>query len=226
MSAHQEKRKNLFIEALKETGIYVITDEKMAKKSLAQIAKECIEGGGRVIQFRSKELSDRELFLQTKEAQKFRNNNTIFIMNDRVDMAYLLDMDGIHLGQDDLPVAEARKLLGNAAIIGLSTHNEKQFLNALKEEVDYIAIGPIYPTKTKITNNIPLGINFLKAVRNLTDKILVAIGGINLDKAQEIWSVGIDAVAVVSNIMTSENIPKTISEYIQEFKKIEKIKSI
>lgn len=222
MSSHQKKRKNLFIEGLAETGIYVITDEKMAKKSLPLIAKECIKGGARVIQFRSKELSDRELFLRTKEAQKFSNNNTIFIMNDRVDIAYLLDIDGIHLGQDDLPVAEARKLLGNEAIIGLSTHNEKQFLNALKEEVDYIAIGPIYSTRTKITNNIPLGLNFLKAVRKLTDKTLVAIGGINIDRAKEIWSVGIDAVAVVSDIMTSANIPAIINEYIEAYKKNKK----
>ncbi len=222
MSAHQKKRKNLFIEGLAETGIYVITDERMAKKSLPLIAKECIKGGARVIQFRSKELSDRELFLRTKEAQKFSNNNTIFIMNDRVDIAYLLDIDGIHLGQDDLPVAEARKLLGNEAIIGLSTHNEKQLLNALKEEVDYIAIGPIYSTRTKITNNIPLGLNFLKAVRKLTDKTLVAIGGINIDRAKEIWSVGIDAVAVVSDIMTSANIPAIINEYIEAYKKIKK----
>lgn len=222
MSSHQKERKNLFIEGLAETGIYVITDEKMAKKSLPLIAKECIKGGARVIQFRSKELSDRELFLRTKEALKFCNNNTIFIMNDRVDIAYLLDIDGIHLGQDDLPVAEARKLLGNEAIIGLSTHNEKQFLNALKEEVDYIAIGPIYPTKTKITNNIPLGLNFLREVRKLTDKTLVAIGGINIDRAKEIWSVGIDAVAVVSDIMTSANIPAIINEYIQAYKKIKK----
>lgn len=225
MAPLSKKKKDIFLEALKKTGLYVITDIKMAGKSIDLITKECLEAGARVIQLRAKELSDKDFYWQAKESKKIKTNSSIFIINDRIDIAYLLEMEGIHLGQDDLPITEARKLLGKECIIGKSTHNEIQFMKALQEEVDYIAIGPIFPTKTKISYNTPLGLNFLKKTRNLTDKPIIAIGGINLERAKEIWSIGIDAVAVVSDIMASGRIKDRIKEYIKEHGKILSIAS-
>jgi thiamine-phosphate pyrophosphorylase len=211
--------KDKFFKGIKETGLYVITDTKMASMSHCEIVEECVKGGAKIIQIRDKMLGDGE-FLAIAE-RILKNFPDIFlIINDRVDVALLSKANGVHLGQDDLPVKYARELLGENTIIGISTHNAEQFNNALKEEVDYIACGPIFYTNTKVSNNEPLGVEYAIKARQLTDKCLIAIGGININNAETLWENGIDAVAVVSDIMKSGNIAKRINEYITIYKRI------
>jgi thiamine-phosphate pyrophosphorylase len=209
------KTKQTFITTLRQTGLYVITDSQMAGKPHDMLVMECAAAGARIIQVRDKELHDGALLNQALLCVSRNTGHYYLIINDRADIALLSGADGIHLGQEDLAVSEARTLLGNKAIIGLSTHNETQFRNALTQNIDYIALGPVFSTKTKISSNQPLGLAYVGRMRRLTDMPLVAIGGINLKRARELWKLGIDAVAIVSDIMKSDAPGKKIKEYLQ-----------
>lgn len=213
-----------FIRALKETGLYVITDTSMANVSHYEIVKECVKGGARIIQLRDKTANDGELLrISKKVIEDFPN--IYLLINDRVDVAMLTKASGVHLGQDDIPPHYVRQSLGDHFIIGISTHNIEQFKQATNDEIDYIAIGPIFPTKTKISDNKPLGINYAAKARSLTNKCIIAIGGITPQRAQRLWQIGIDAVAVVSDIMKADDISDRIKTYIYTYKKIRSTKA-
>jgi thiamine-phosphate pyrophosphorylase len=122
------------------------------------------------------------------------------IINDRVDVALAAGADGVHLGQDDLGVDDARRLLGPERIIGVSTHSMTQFEQALKTSATYIAVGPIFPTVTKEAAESPVGLQLLAATRALTDRTLVAIGGISIERARAVYQAGADSVAVISGL--------------------------
>src|SRR5688500_5591421 len=125
-----------------------------------------------------------------------------FMINDRVDIALAVGADGVHLGQDDLPPEEARKILGEKAIIGFSTHSPEQARDALKMPVDYIAIGPVFSTSTKIDPDPVVGLDGVCSVRRLLgDFPLVAIGGITLDNAASVIAAGADSLALIKDIL-------------------------
>ena len=158
-----------------------------------------LNGGARLIQLRDKEASARELLDQAIACLKLtRNAGATLIINDRVDVALTAGADGVHLGQDDLSVDEAREILGNDKIIGVSTHSIAQFRAALETSADYIAVGPVYPTKTKENSAAVVGLNLVREARKLADRPLVAIGGINHRRAPKVIAAGADCVAVIS----------------------------
>ena len=132
-----------------------------------------------------------------------RRAGALFIMNDRADFARLLGC-GLHLGQDDLPVASARPLLDPDQVIGLSTHNEEQFREALRLPANYVALGPIFRTKSKSNPDPEVGLQTLSSVRQLTSLPLVAIGGIGLREAEAVLASGADSIAVISDLLPSE----------------------
>ena len=141
-------------------------------------------------------------------------------MNDRVDLVLAGGADGVHLGQTDLPVKVARELLGKAALIGLSTHNQDQFLEAQSQDIDYIAIGPIFSTSTKERENPPLGVEAMGRLIADSRYPVVAIGGISLKNAAQVWAAGADSVAVISDIVNAPDPAKRVSQYLalgQEF---------
>jgi thiamine-phosphate pyrophosphorylase len=185
-------------------GLYAITDVQLSGLSHAeQVAALCC-GGATIIQLREKVLSAEEFYRQAKEALRVaRGFGARVLINDRVDIAMAVEAHGVHLGQDDLPPAAARRLLGEQAIIGFSTHNDGQVRRALEEQpVDYIAIGPIFSTKTKDQPGPTVGLDGLRGVRRLVAEVpLVAIGGITLKNASEVLAAGADSVAVVSELV-------------------------
>jgi thiamine-phosphate pyrophosphorylase len=158
-----------------------------------------LDGGASFIQLRDKEASGRELLDQAIACLKLtREAGATLIINDRVDVALTAGADGVHLGQDDLSVDEAREILGEDKIIGVSTHSIDQFRAALETSANYIALGPVFPTLTK-ENTVPVvGLELVREARKLTDRPLVAIGGINLGRAPEVIEAGADCVAVIS----------------------------
>lgn len=179
--------------------LYGITDRGLANASNVQIARQMIEGGARLIQLRDKEASARELFDSAREMQRMvRAAGGRLIINDRIDVALTADADGVHLGQEDLSVAEAREILGSEKIIGISTHNRAQFEEALGTSADYIAVGPIFATTSKDNPDPVVGLELLREVRGLTDRPIVAIGGIDLTTAAGVIAAGADSVAVIS----------------------------
>jgi len=196
--------------------LYPITDTGIAKASHAdQVAQMC-SGGARLIQLREKLLTPREFFRQAETALMIAHNcGARLILNDRVDMALALRADGVHLGQDDLPPEAARKLLGPDAIIGYSTHNAGQAALAVQLPINYIAIGPIFSTSTKANPDEVVGLDGLRRVREVVgDMPLVAIGGIDLNRAAAVTAAGADAVAVISAIAAG-NIPDNTAHFLQ-----------
>lgn len=191
--------------------IYPITDVSITNLSHLEQVKQIIEGGATFIQLRDKNLSPREFYESAKEVTDYTRNSQIkIIINDRVDIALAARADGVHLGQDDLPPKKARLILGERAIIGFSTHNIDQAIEAAKLPLDYIAIGPIYQTKTKKNPDPIVGIEGLKTVRQAIGNFpLVAIGGIDFESAQIVWQNGADSIALISSLLTP---PDSISE--------------
>ena len=136
------------------------------------------------------------------------------MVNDRPDVAALVGADGVHVGQDDLGVEEARRVVGLEKLVGVSTHNLEQFQHAAASSADYIAVGPIFATGTKANPDPVVGTEFVRKVRPLTDKPIVAIGGVTLQSAPEIIEAGADCVAVISGILGAPEPAMRARQYI------------
>ena len=181
----------------------------------AQLVEQYLKGGSRFLQVREPTLPDSLLYPQLLRIQSLCESvEAQFVINDRVDLVLAVRAHGVHLGQDDLPVPVARDLLGEEAIIGLSTHNRQQFLEAQAQDLDYIAMGPIFSTSTKETENQPLGIEALGALIADSRHPVVAIGGISLEKAPQLWTAGADSVAVISDIANAADPAQQVSRYL------------
>src|ERR1700722_17288370 len=163
-------------------------------------AEALLEAGARILQFRHKSFFSRQAFEEASRISELcRQAGAMFVVNDRADVAKLLNA-ALHLGQDDLAPADARRILPAPGIIGFSTHNEQQLLAGNLEPVDYLAIGPIFPTRSKLNPDPIVGIDRLRALRKLTAKPLVAIGGITRELAPQVFEAGADSVAVISDL--------------------------
>jgi thiamine-phosphate pyrophosphorylase len=182
--------------------VYPITDLRLSGRSHAVQACRLIEAGAKLIQLREKRLSPKEFYSETLAAIEIAHEKGVkIIINDRVDISLLAGADGVHLGQDDLPPVEARKILGPDAVIGFSTHNIDQVREARELPIDYIAFGPIFPTSTKENRDPVVGLDALKQVRQLVAHLpLVAIGGINAENLRSVLTAGADAVAAISDL--------------------------
>lgn len=196
--------------------IYPITDAGLSKLSHAEQVKKLIEGGAEFIQLREKHASPFDFYKSAKKALEIaRRKDVKIIINDRVDIALMLKADGVHLGQDDLPPEKVREILGERAIIGSSTHNLEQALEAKNKPIDYIAIGPIFATTTKENPDKIVGIKGLKKICQEIGKFpLVAIGGINFENYQEVLDNGADTVAIIHGILSdAKKITQTFRKY-------------
>lgn len=184
--------------------IYPITDTVVSGLSHCEQARQLIEAGATFVQLREKRASARSFLSEAAEARDlFRAAGATLIINDRVDIALAVQADGVHLGQFDMPVEAARRLLGVDAIIGLSTHNLNQVKTALELPINYLAFGPVYPTKTKENPDPIAGITGLRRAKSLARSLpVVAIGGINQSNLQETLAAGADAVAVIAAVLT------------------------
>ena len=196
--------------------IYPITDTRIANLSHAEQVLKLIEGGAKLIQLREKYASPKDFYENAKEAVRIaRGENVKIIINDRVDIALALKAAGVHLGQDDLPPAQARKILGKNAIIGVSTHNVSQAIEALNFPVDYLAIGPVFGTKTKENPDRKVGIEGIKKVRQAIGGFpLVAIGGMTLENFSDVLNAGADSAAVIGDLVSE---PENIAEKMKGF---------
>ena len=184
--------------------VYPITDTQISGISHADQVSLLADGGATFIQLREKNLSAFDFYNEAKTALAVaRERGVTLIINDRVDVALAVRADGVHLGQDDLPPEQARKLLGAKAIIGYSTHSVSQAIAAAALPVDYIAIGPIFETGTKANPDPVVGLDGLRAVRKaIGDMRLVAIGGITQENAPSVVEAGADSVAAISSLLS------------------------
>lgn len=201
-------------------GIYGITGDNFSNgRSNYFCVEEMIKGGIKIVQYRAKTKDTREKVKEAREIRELcRKNGVIFIVNDNVDIALLVDADGVHIGQEDMHPDDVRKLIGDNKIIGLSTHSEKQGMEAYKNpNVDYIGVGPIFPTTTKDTT--PVGLGYLEyAVKNL-DLPFVAIGGIKAHNIDAIIAKGTQRVCLVSEIVGADSISDMARNLQEKFNK-------
>lgn len=183
--------------------IYPITDTRISGLSHVDQVKRLVAGGAHLIQLREKYLSPAEFFDDACASIAFAHERAVkVIINDRVDITVALNADGVHLGQDDLPPVEARKMLGENAIIGFSTHTIEQVREAMSLPVDYIAFGPIFDTTTKEGPDKTVGLAALDQVRKVIGgKPLVAIGGIDQNNYRSVLEAGANSVAMISAIL-------------------------
>jgi len=202
-------------------GIYGITAEKFSLgRSNIQVAEEMIRGGIEVIQYREKRhLKDyRDILHECREIRALtKKYNVMFIINDFVDIAMLVDADGVHVGQEDLPVLEARQLLGPDKIIGLSTHSPEQLHEAVELGADYIGVGPIYATQTKEDVCDTVGFDYLDYAAANCPLPFVAIGGIKLDNLKDVVKHGATSACLVTEIVGASDIAAMVTKLQEIF---------
>lgn len=199
---------------LPQTDIYAITDSGLALgRSVREVAAALIAADVKIIQYREKKKKAGEMLREcevlramTKEAGVF------FIVNDHVDIAMLVGADGVHVGQDDLPVARVRRLVGEDCVIGLSTHSPEQAAAALASGADYIGVGPLYATNTKEDVCAPVGLAYLEYVVENISLPFVAIGGIKRHNIREVAQRGAACCCLVSELVGAEDIGLRVSQ--------------
>jgi thiamine-phosphate pyrophosphorylase len=189
------------------SGLYVIVDVEVLKgRNEVDVADQAIRGGARIIQLRDKVRTKREILSSARELKRVcAARDVLFIVNDHVDVALASGADGLHIGQEDLPLEAARKLLPVDRVIGCSTANLPEALEADEKRADYVAVGSIYPTPTKPGTRLA-GLEILRQVKTQVSAPVVAIGGINEDNVAEVVRAGADAIAVVNAVLGAENV--------------------
>ena len=194
-------------------GIYGITAEKFSKgRSNIEVVQQMIAGGIGIIQYREKRphKSFAEMLSECKAIRTLtREAGVLFIINDYADIAQMVDADGVHVGQDDFPVAEVRRLVGPHKLIGLSTHGPEQAEAAVAAGADYIGVGPLYATQTKDDVCAPVGLAYLDYVVKHSPLPFVAIGGIKEHNLAEVVAHGAKTLCLVTEIVGSDDIAAT-----------------
>jgi len=194
--------------------LYVILDATLLTVSAIECAQELASAGVRLMQYRHKHAPAGEMLNVSKElASTLQPQGITFIVNDRPDVAAMAHASGVHVGQYDLGVEATRSLVGEK-IIGISTHNLEQFEKAIESSADYIAVGPIFATSSKENPDPVVGTELIRRVRGLTDKPIVAIGGIKLKNAAEVVAAGADSVAVISDILRAPDRRQRAKQYL------------
>ena len=203
---------------LKNFGLYFITDSALTKKSVVEDAKAAIKAGVKIIQYREKNASTKQMIGEAAEIKKLSTKNGVmFLVNDRIDVALAVDADGVHLGEEeDMPYVIARKLLGKNKIIGLSAHSAKDALQNKKIGADYTSIGPIYHTLTKKNGHKPIGLNPIKQLKDKLKIPFVAIGGINEANIDEALKAGAKNVAIISAIIKRDNVEQSVRYFLRK----------
>jgi thiamine-phosphate pyrophosphorylase len=171
------------------------------EESLLAAAQSVAAAGASLIQYRNKSGNARRMLEHARELKRRLGNSVKLIMNDRADLALAAGFDGVHVGQDDLSVGGARKVIGDTLWLGVSTHNPEQIREADRTSADYIAVGPAFGTASKADPDPVIGLEGVRRARELTRKPLVAIGGITRENCRSVIEAGADSVAVISDLI-------------------------
>ena len=198
-------------------SLYLVTDRGLSRgRSTLEIVTAAVHGGATVVQLREKDCSTREFIEQALAIKKFLKDHGVpLIINDRVDVAQAVEADGVHLGQTDMPLGVAKKILGDSMIIGISAESLQDAIEAEKGGADYLGVSPIYATPTKTDTAPPLGLEGLREIRKAVRIPLVGIGGLNRDNAAEVIRNGAEGVAVVSAIVAADD-PKAAAVALKQ----------
>lgn len=198
------------------SGLYVILDPSVRPdRSLRDVLKVSAEAGAKLFQYRNKQASMKAAYEEALPLRKIAHElDSLFIVNDRCDLALAVEADGVHLGQGDLPLQYARKVLGADKLIGMSTHTPQQVREATAGGPDYLGFGPIFTPGSKADHDPVVGIAGLKAIRLLTPLPIFAIGGITVESVGDVIRVGANGVAVISAILKASDIRGAVSAFV------------
>jgi len=185
-------------------GLYVVTDRSQTHgRPLEAVVDAALQGGAKAIQLREKDLSARALYeLAQRLLPIVRSRGAAFLINDRIDLAMALPLDGVHLARTSLPPTEARRLLGSSRLVGISCHTVEEAMEA-HEGADFIVLGPVFPTPSKAAYGPPVGLERLRKVRRRIELPILGIGGVTESNAAEVIAAGADGVASISAVMSA-----------------------
>jgi len=200
------------------SGLYIILDPSVCPaRSLVQVLTAAAEAGASIFQYRNKTASMKEAYVEALALrQAAAKAGVLFIVNDRCDLALAVDADGVHLGQGDLPLDLARKVMGQDKLIGISTHNPDQVREATAGKPDYLGFGPIFKPCSKQDHDPVVGLEGLRAMRSLTSLPVFAIGGIQIDQVGEVTRFGANGVAVISAIIKAPDISHAVKTFLAQ----------
>jgi thiamine-phosphate pyrophosphorylase len=198
------------------SGLYVILDPSVCPdRPLVDILKVSATAGAKIFQYRNKTASMKAAYAEALPLRKVAHELVVlFIVNDRCDLALAVEADGVHLGQGDLPLDLARKVMGPDKLIGISTHSPEQVVAATAGGPNYLGFGPIFTPGSKLDHDPVVGIDGLKAIRPLTALPIFAIGGITADRTEEVIRAGANGVAVISAILQAPDISQAVNDFI------------
>jgi thiamine-phosphate pyrophosphorylase len=194
-------------------GLYAIVDPLDTARDPVELAAALLAGGARLLQLRLKDASTRALLAAAEPIAAFaRAAGALFLVNDRPDVARAVGADGVHLGQDDLPVSAARRILGAGRLVGVSTHDPDEAHAAVAAGADYLGVGPVFATTSKARALAPRGLELVRVVRAAVDCPLVAIGGITPTTAPAVIAAGADAVAMIAALVRAADVTAATAE--------------
>ncbi len=204
------------------TDLYCITAESYSNgRNNIQVVKELLSAGIKIIQYREKDKSMIDKYRECQQIRKLtREYGTTFIVNDHLDLAIAVEADGVHVGQDDLPIEVVRDMVGGGMIIGLSTHTSEQAEEAVKKGADYIGVGPIFKTNTKKDVADPVGLKYLKYVVDNIKIPFVVIGGIKEGNISSVREMGVNCICLISEIVGAEDIGEMIAKLRKQIESI------
>jgi thiamine-phosphate pyrophosphorylase len=194
-------------------GFYFITDRRLCSKSDAEAVREAVEGGAVAVQYREKELPKAEKIRVAKKLMEICGGKVLFIVNNDVDVAVEVDADGVHLGQGDMSLNEARRILGPDKIIGVTVHNVAEAIEAEWEGADYVGASPIFATTTKEDAGRPAGLQLIRDVRAAVRISMAAIGGINESNINSVIDAGADMACAISATVSKEDIRSAVKYF-------------
>jgi thiamine-phosphate pyrophosphorylase len=199
-------------------GYYFITDAGLSRAGDRADVSAAVSTGVDVVQYRLKNASSRQMFDEAAELAALCRGKTLFLVNDRVDIAAAVNADGVHIGQEDLSYAAARRILGSRKIIGVTVHNLDEALEAQQLGADYLGVSPIFTTATKPDAGAPAGPALIRQIKAAVTIPVVAIGGIHLENAPSVIEAGADCLCAISAVVTRPDVAEAIRHFQRLYK--------
>ncbi|ADE36457.1 thiamine phosphate synthase [Methanohalophilus mahii] len=204
---------------LKDIDFYLVTDSGLSRKGTLSDVKCAVAAGCKIVQYREKDKTTKEMIEEAILIRKICGENAIFLVNDRIDVALAAGADGVHIGQDDMPIDSARRILGENKIIGLTVHDTDEAIEAERKGADYVGFSPVFDTTTKKDAGMGVGPERIQAVRKTINIPIVAIGGINKDNCISVIEKGVDSLVAISAIVCSDDVRRETEYFIETIRK-------
>ncbi|MFO8079491.1 MAG: thiamine phosphate synthase [Armatimonadota bacterium] len=207
---------------IRRCALYIVTDSSLCRLPEETVVAAALKGGAEVIQYREKEASTLAMVATARRLRTLTTaHGALLIINDRIDVALAAEADGVHLGQDDMPYEAARGILGETAIIGITAHTVEEAFEAQQMGADYVGLSPIFPTATKTDAGPAAGLAFVEEAARSIRIPKVAIGGINETNMKKVLAAGADCVAMISAVVTSEDIEGTVRRILGDIRSVQ-----